>query len=275
MTPDTTSAGFDLLKQIAAHLSCGEVTFPTFAAATLKIRTALADPEISTQRLCEAIRSEPVVGLRLVKLANSAANRGAGKAVSDIASAVARVGINAVRAVAMAVVMDQLRATRELRAFHSLADSVWTHSMQVAANAWVLAAHVPRLNPEEALFAGVVHDVGYYYLMSRFHNHEAVGDDPERARLLFSQWHAPIGAAVLHEFDLPEALTDAIGQHEELGYNVPFRTYRDVLAAANHLAFATNPALHGEPSPAPAAQELREFMAKHDEEVQAVAAALR
>jgi putative nucleotidyltransferase with HDIG domain len=156
-----------------------------------------------------------------------------------------------------------------------LANAVWTHSLQVAATAQILAARFTRLNPDEALFAGIVHDIGYFYLMSRLPEFGELARHPERANAVFSAWHAPIGVAVLHGFDLPDAVSDAIAQHEGCAYNVPLRSHRDVLCAANHLAAATNPALDGIQQVQPVASELASFMNEHQADWQALVAALR
>ena len=61
-----------------------------------------------------------------------------------------------------------------------------------------------RLNADEALFAGLVHDIGRFYLLSRAAAYPDLVAHPDELDALIHEWHPSIGQAVLHEFDLAE-----------------------------------------------------------------------
>src|SRR6185369_14657938 len=90
-----------------------------------------------------------------------------GRRRTDVRSAVTRVGQNAVHNVAMALTLQQLTHAKELLPFRAKSEEVWAHSMEVAVLAYLLAKHLKNINPDEALFAGLVHDIGHFYLMWR------------------------------------------------------------------------------------------------------------
>jgi HD-like signal output (HDOD) protein len=271
------SGELQFLQDIAADLSRGEVTFPTFDAATLKIRNALNDPDISLERLANALQQEPLVCLRLIKMANAVGARGGfGCVIADLRVAVSRLGLNVVHSVAMSAVLDQLRVMKEARPLDPLADVIYRHSIHVAARARVLARYATSLNPDEALFAGLVHDVGYYYLLSRLPRYPGLASEPASLRRIIAEWHAPIGTTVLHGFNLPDSILEAVSSHEDPGYRLPLETYADVLRAASHYSRDTSPA---EIVPALAntevAPELVELLLAHEAEMQAVVASLQ
>src|SRR4051812_49266744 len=64
-TPQTAvnpqQRAFAFLKLLAEDLSKGQITFPTFVDATMKIRTALNDPEINAGKLSRLVSSEPLL----------------------------------------------------------------------------------------------------------------------------------------------------------------------------------------------------------------------
>jgi HD-like signal output (HDOD) protein len=238
---ENQQVAFRFLQDIATDLSKHEVSFPTFANATLKIRRALQDPAIDAERVARVIASEPLLAAKLVQIANSAAVNPGGKPVSDVRTAVTRVGFETVRSVAVAVAVDQLRAAEEMKRHSHRAELAWSHSLQVAALSFVIAQKTTRLNPEEALFAGLVHDIGYFYLLSQATRYPELDSDPAALDAVLADWHAAIGQTVLHSFGLNEATLAAVAEHEYGHYRMPARTLSDVVTLANLVAAQTNP----------------------------------
>jgi putative nucleotidyltransferase with HDIG domain len=238
---DPGGFAYRFLQSLAADLSGRQVAFPTFTGATIRVRTALADPTIDADRLAHAISAEPLLPARLIQIANSAAMNPGGKPVADVRSAILRVGHDVVRSTAVAVAMDQLRAAREVQVFHEQAEWSWRHSLEVAAIAQVLARKISRLNADEALFAGLVHDIGRFYLLARAAAHPELVDHPDVLDALVQEWHGPIGQAVLHEFSLGEATLRAVSEHEHHVAAVPARHLVDLIAIADRAALLTTP----------------------------------
>jgi hypothetical protein len=59
-TVGEANPGFRFLKQVAADLSKGEISFPTFIDAALKVRRALNDPQIDAARVAHAVSASYV-----------------------------------------------------------------------------------------------------------------------------------------------------------------------------------------------------------------------
>jgi HD-like signal output (HDOD) protein len=271
-------AAFRILKDIAADLSKGEATFPTFADATLKIRTAIDDPMTDAERLGRVIASEPLLSAKLVHMANSVALNPGGKPVSDVKTAVTRVGFETVRTVATAVAMTQLRTAVDLRKHARRAEAAWQHSVDVAALSFIIARRTTRLDPDEALFAGLIHDIGYFYLLSKTGGYPELEADPSALEEVLRDWHAPIGQSVLHAFGLSEATLAAVVGHEDGNYHWPPRTIGDVVTLANLVAAQTNPIFvttGATPPPNPDEPELFTVLADASAELRSLVAALR
>jgi putative nucleotidyltransferase with HDIG domain len=164
-----------------------------------------------------------------------------GKNVSDVRSAVLRVGHDVVRATAVALAMEQLRAAKDVQVFHEQAEWIWRHSLEVAAIAYVLTRKQTRLNPDEALFAGLVHDIGRFYLLSRAAGYPELVAHPDELDALIHEWHPSIGQAVLHEFRLAEPALRAVAEHEHHLPATPPRLLVDVITLANRAALQANP----------------------------------
>jgi len=239
---DSGQRAYQFLQALAADLSSKQISFPTFTGATIRVRTALADPAIDAERLARAISAEPLLPARLIHMANSVAlNPGGGKPVNDVRNAVLRVGHDVVRSTAVALAMEQLKAAKDVQVFHEQAEWIWRHSLEVAAIAYVITRKHSRLNPDEALFAGLVHDIGRFYLLSRAAAYPDLVSHPAELDALIQEWHPSIGQAVLHEFDLSEPTLKAVSEHEDHPAVFPPRQLVDVITLANRVALQANP----------------------------------
>jgi putative nucleotidyltransferase with HDIG domain len=236
--PAAGQRAFRFLQEIATDLSAEAITFPTFIDATVRVHTALRDPNMDVERLAKVVTGEPLLATRLVRMANSAALNPGGRAVADVRTAVMRVGFNAVRSTAAAVAVQQVHASKELATFQMESKRVWWHSLNVAAIAFVLAKALTKLNADEALFAGLVHDIGRFYLLSRAAKYPELVDHRDELEAIIAEWHPSIGQAILQGLDLPEELTNAVAEHELGNYRFPPRNLTDVVTLANLAARA-------------------------------------
>jgi putative nucleotidyltransferase with HDIG domain len=230
---DAASRAFRFLQELASDLSHESISFPTFIDATVRIRDALADPDADFGRVAQVVSGEPLLAARIVHLANSVAFNAAGRKVADVRSAVTRVGFGTVRTTAAAVALEQVVASKELSLFAAEAERVWRHSLDVAAIAYVLARALTPLRPDEALFAGLVHDIGRFYLLSRASRYPELVEHKDELETIVHEWHPSIGQAILQQLDLPEALTVAVAEHELGNYRFPPRNMTHLVTLAN------------------------------------------
>jgi HD-like signal output (HDOD) protein len=157
----------EALAKIAAKAISGDLVFPTSVAVAARIRDALEDPDLHLSAAVRMIKAEPLLASRCVALANSAVFRRSGQPVTDIATAASRVGIATVRILAHGLIVRQLAGMPADPQRQDLVARLWEHTAHVASLARLLAARVTLINPNMALFAGLVHEVGTFYLISR------------------------------------------------------------------------------------------------------------
>lgn len=232
----TKAITFKILEDIAKDLSGSEITFPTFLDITFQVRSALKDPNLSIDQLAKLVGAEPLMSAKIIRMANSVAMNPSGREIADVKSAIIRVGMEAVRSVSFAVAMEQLLKSKQMQPFEELSQKLWEHTSHVAALCRVLARKVAKINGDEAMFTGLVHDLGVFYLMSRAANFpELVNDKPELHALLVG-WHDNIGHALLSALGSPEQVVQAVQEHETDREIVEIRSLSDVLYVANKIA---------------------------------------
>lgn len=231
---------FKMLEDIAAELA-GDIVFPTYFDAVLRLRNVMRDADVPLERVVTAVRAEPLICARLIRLANSVVE-GLASEIRDVATAIRRLGLNQVRNAALAVAMSQLSRSKELSPFSALSRRLWEHSLMAAAAAQVIARELShaKVNPDEAQFAGLVHDLGAFYMLYRAAQYEELRVRPDTVRHLIAQWHESIGEALLFALQLPESIVEAVRFHDQPRppqLDDP-RSLGDVVYAANALAGA-------------------------------------
>lgn len=226
---------FQMLQDIAEELS-GEVVFPTCFDVAARIRQALRDVDQPIQRIVEQISFEPLIGSKLMSLANSAAYNPGGNAIKDVKGAVNRLGLEIVRSTAMAITMQQMLRSRNMGGFEDMAKHLWDHSLHTASACYVIAKRLTRFNPDEAMMAGLVHDLGAFYMLYRATQYSALRARPDSMRYLVTQWHESIGLSVLSALGMPEEIVDAVRDHDVMRPIPPSpRTLNDVVYVGNLL----------------------------------------
>src|SRR5215472_5375825 len=124
---------FMFVQALAAELSGGKVELPGFPHIVMQVQRVLGDESADAARIVRVIGGEPVLAAQLVRMANSAALNPSRTPVTDLKSAVARVGLDTVRTATIAFAVQQLRDAPALRGLEKPLGVLWRHSVQVAS----------------------------------------------------------------------------------------------------------------------------------------------
>lgn len=228
-------------REAFAAAKVGELNFPTSLDASRRVLKAVENPDIGLATLAKIVVSEPLLSAKVIRLANSVAMNPTSQVIRDVRLAVVRVGMDPIKALAMVLIMNQLRQSQRHGATRNLSNRLWERSVNVAALAYVIAKKMTTLNPDEAMFAGIVHDLGRFYLVAQaadfpelLENQNALGetvnDLAERATKM-----------VLGELNLPASVVEAVLASKQYGKTMPPATLGDVLFIARALSPRMDP----------------------------------
>src|SRR5690242_17847390 len=109
----TGDVSFAFVQALATELSSGKVELAGFPDIVARVQHVLADENCSTDKIVKVLGTEPVLSGQLMSVANSVALNPSGKSISDLRTAVARVGLNTVRTATIAYAVKLLRAGAE------------------------------------------------------------------------------------------------------------------------------------------------------------------
>jgi len=157
----------DIVARLAEEAASGDMVFATHGEMALRVRRALDDPDCSLDQLAKLVRAEPLLAAHVVAMANSVVYNRSGRATTDIRNAVSTIGFKTLSSLAMALIVRQMEGMSKDDAHRALAARLWEHTAHVASLAYVLARRVTHQDPDTAFFAGIVHEVGGFFLISR------------------------------------------------------------------------------------------------------------
>ncbi|MDB5963022.1 MAG: histidine kinase [Massilia sp.] len=225
---------------IAAQAERGEITFPTSVNAVLRLQRALDDPDCHLEEAIKLVLGEPQLAARTVALANSVAYsaRGGG-AITNVRAALGRIGMRNLQLLVSSLVVRQFGSRIVNRELRAKAEQMWQHTAHVAALARVLALRVTGVDPDTAVFAAIVHEVGGFYLLSRADEFPGLLDaDPENWIALCEE---VVSAEVLKKLAVPPLVAEAIGAMRHGLMGMPPASLLDTLLLANRLAPVASP----------------------------------
>lgn len=224
---------------IAADIGKGELAFPTSTQIAMKVLRALDDPDCQIETAAKMVQAEPLLSARVVAMANSVAFNASGRAITDVRTAVMRLGFRTLRSLAMALVTRQMAGSPTEQANQALVTQLWEHTAHVTSLAHVIARRFTHVDPETALFAGIIHEVGGFYMLSRTKDHPELLDGD------YHEWmeigEAEVGRAVLKVLAVPQPVVEAIEAYWSGYLAIPPVTLGDTLLLAEELAPVASP----------------------------------
>jgi HD-like signal output (HDOD) protein len=233
LQPQHSQVAFAFIRSLAGELSAGKVDLPSFPEIAVRVRRVLSDPASSVDQVVRVVGSEPALSARLLRIANSASLNRSGKAVTDLRTAINRIGHNMVRSASISFAMAQIRKSNKLAGLEDQLQQLWKESTAVAALSFVLARTCTRVNPDEALLAGMMHGIGKLYVLTRAVSHPELFTTGGMLEQIVEEWHASIGKAILENWEFPESMAQAVGEQEEISRHEPTQAdLSDVLAVA-------------------------------------------
>lgn len=238
---EPVNASLEALQRLSAELESGDIVFPTSIDVSLRIRQALENPDININEVSRLVGAEPVLSAKALRLANSVAYNRSGSEISDVRTAVNRVGTEPIRMLTMSLIVRQMVDARADERLRVLTHDLWQHTIHVSALCYVIARRLSRLNPDAAMFAGLVHEIGQFYLLARASAFPALLQREEELGGLMFSFSRSVGRAVLESLKVPEQIVAAVDDPAIEGAVVPPRSLADVLFLAESMAVFPNP----------------------------------
>ncbi len=218
-------------NELLDDLKNERLVLPTLPEVALRVRDVVDDENSSISDLTAVIATDAALSARLIQVANSPLMRGT-REIDSLDMAVNRLGMKLVRDMVTSIAMQQMfQATSDLT--DRKLREVWEHSSQVAAISHTLAAQFTKLQPAQAMLAGLVHDIGTLPILTKAEDYPEVLENEKVLDAIINKLHPIIGAAILRTWNFPEEVVAVAKEHEELTRNSAETDYVDVVMVAN------------------------------------------
>jgi putative nucleotidyltransferase with HDIG domain len=222
----------EFLERLFTALQHDKLVLPTLPEIALSIRDLVANEDSSLADLCKLINKDTALTARLIQIANSPIFR-ASVAINSVDAAIKRLGRNVVNNIVTGVAMEQLfQATTEIT--DRKLRKCWQHAMEVSAIAATFSQQIPHLKADQAMLAGLTHDIGVLPILTMAEDYPALLADEAMLDALIDGAHAKIGTAILEKWGFPEPIILAIKNHEDIMFDSGAKPdYVDLIIVAN------------------------------------------
>lgn len=238
---EATREAAEALRHVVDETAVGELSFPTSVDASRRVMKAVENPDLGLSDLAKIVVAEPLLSAKVIRLANSVALNPTNQTVRDVKQAVMRVGMDPIKSLAMVLIMDQLRQSQRHSGSRELSNRLWERGVHVAALSFVIARKLTRLNADEAMFAGIVRELGRFYLLSRAADYPVLLEDKVTLAETINDMAERAGAMVFAKLDLPDSVVKAVFASRHYGGSMPPTTLGDLLFVAGALSPRPDP----------------------------------
>lgn len=213
MTAEETAK---FLEGLAKDLNSKNISLPSFPDVVIRIRSALEDPGCTADRLAGVAKTDPVLASRLLISANSAFHNRAGISIVDLDLAISRLGFEAVRNTAIALAVEQIFTSTRHAELHERLEKLWSRSMALSSMCYVLAQGIDEINPDNAYLAGLLHEIGKLYILTKSRDFPRMLGDDESLGKVIAAWYPSIGKSIVESWGFPQVIADSITVSENL-----------------------------------------------------------
>jgi HD-like signal output (HDOD) protein len=223
-------------QEIIQALENDELILPTLPEVALQVRDVAEDVTSSISDLTTILSRDAALSARMVKVANSPLIR-ASVPVSDLNTAVSRLGIDLTSNLAMGLAMEQMfQATSDI--VDKRMRACWSKSIEIAASSQVLARHFTDLQPDQALLAGLIHQIGKLPILAFAEHNESLLNDSFALGKVLSVLHPSLGSYILRMWDFPAELVAVSKNYLLFDRQVDKVDYADIVQVATLQSYA-------------------------------------
>lgn len=187
-----------LLSGFFHHYNTEELNIPSLPDVAIKLRSAMHNDDIGIADAVKIIQHDPVFTAKLIGLANCPLYLGINP-VKSCLEAVNRIGLNATRNLIISLSINRIFKTSS-PLIKKYLDELWKESLSISTISFVLASITKQVNPEEALLAGLICNIGAIPFLSFAANFPTNYCSEADIELALTYVKGPVGYKILNDW---------------------------------------------------------------------------
>lgn len=194
------------------YMQADKLALPTIPDVSFKIRRAINDKKANNSKIAKVVQIDPSITARLIKISNSPLYRGRRK-IESCPEALTRLGLRVSQNIITAFSMKAVFSAKSPIIRRKMTD-LWAHSSYVAAISAVFAHKTPGFDPDRAMLAGLIHDIGVVPILAYADKNAEILASPRDLAETIKELKNQIGVQIVRKWDFPEDFEDVINNSE-------------------------------------------------------------
>ena len=191
-----------------------KLSLPTLPQVAIQLRRAMSN-NIGVKEAVKIIQLDAIIVTRLIQLANSALYASL-EPVNNCHEAVSRLGLDATCQLVMSISMKQLFKSNSPE-FTLEMQALWKKSVHISSLSFVVAQECGAVNPEDALLAGLICDIGAIPLINFAEKNADSCPDLIELKNIMPYLNPSVGSFLLEKLNFSTELIE-IPKHAENWY---------------------------------------------------------
>lgn len=196
-----------ILQTLEAKIKANQLVLPSMPDIFLEIKKIVDSPSSNSTNVAKVITRDPSLTARILKVSNNALYRG-NHEITNLQLAISRMGLQLIKTLVTSHAITQM-FSQPKGALKPFFTRLYHHSTEVSAHAYAIAAKYTKINPDDALLAGLVHNIGYLPMARCVDTYPEVEENPKLLIEIMSKVHTQVGEMILKSWSFPQNIIDA------------------------------------------------------------------
>jgi len=226
------------LAELSADIKDNKLNLLTPPDLLLEVRAFAANRNCSVEDFSNLVKRDPNISGRLVKVANSVL-LGTRIHVASVKAAISRLGSTRVQNLVTSLVITQNFQKSKIHGLENYFNQAWQQSNNVAAISYALAITNTKLDPEQALLAGMVHNIGVLPIILRLNQISSLKQDTKLlihvAGIVVPKLYPTAGKLILNNWNFSPTICQVAITHTNYSPSSDEITLDDIVFLAYEL----------------------------------------
>jgi len=207
----------ELFNEIKHAVEEDRLLLPSLPEVALKIRDLVDNQNTTTKQIADVLSQDAALSVRLLKVVNSPLYRGE-TPIDDLHMAVTRMGGQLVRDLIINLAIKQMFQPKS-KIVDNLFRSAWSTSVDMAASCQMIAASVGGIRKEQALLAGLIHNIGALPLFMIIESDQELFNDLTDLNSVVQELQSRVGALMLESWNFSDDLIEVVTECHNFNYD--------------------------------------------------------